>query len=83
MDEIGTSPIVVLAVTSADPVMSTCRLSLRVTPANNVAKAVGSRACRGMSLKEIGKSAMLPVETPPLAAVLGIVSWNEGDGGQR
>ena len=73
----GTFPMDVLATTSADPLKPTCTSSVSVTAAKRLANAVLSRDFRGTLDQLTCKSAIFPVDTPPIAGVLGISSLGD------
>ena len=71
---IGTSPMDVRTVASAEPVNPIWTSLVRVTAANSCVNAPWSRACSGILVKAIGKSTKFPVDTPPSAGAEGITS---------
>lgn len=70
----GTSPIFVLATTSAAPPSSTSRSGVSVTPEKSCWKAPLLSECKGISVKLMSRSTRLPVEIPPLAEAFGMTS---------
>lgn len=70
----GTSPMFVLATTSAAPLSSTSRSGVSVTPAKSCWKAPLLSDCRATSVKLMSRSTRLPVEIPPLAGAFGRTS---------
>jgi len=73
--EMGTSPMFVLATTSATPPSSTSRSGVSVTPAKSCWKAALLSDCKGTSVKLMSRSTRLPVEIPPLAGAFGMTSY--------
>jgi hypothetical protein len=73
--EMGTSPMVVLATTSAEPLSSNSTFSVSVANARNVAKTVFSKDRSGCLEKEISRSATFPVDTPPIVLDCGSLSY--------
>lgn len=69
--EIGTFPIAVFATTLADPLSSRSADASSVVTLSNCWKAPLLTDTRGMFLKLMGRSASLPVETPPTVEVGG------------
>lgn len=75
MPEIGTSPILVFAVTLVVPLKSKLSEAVRVTSANMASNASSFKAVKGTLLQEIGRSAIFPVETPPTVSDVGRLSY--------
>ena len=77
MSVMGMSPIVVLATTSAEPLSSNSIPWVSVTAARNVVNAMSSIERSGCFEKEIRRSAMFPVDTPPTVLDCGSLSYTK------
>jgi len=77
MLEMGTSPIVVLATTSTEPLSSNSIPWVSVTAAKNVAKTALFKDRRGCFEKEILRSATFPVDKPPTLLERGSLSYTK------
>jgi len=66
--EMGTSPMFVLATTSAAPSSSTSRSGVSW-------KAPSLSDCKGISVKLMSRLTKFPVDIPPLAGALGMTSY--------
>jgi hypothetical protein len=75
ISDIGTSPIVVLATTSTEPLSSNSIPWVSVTTAKNPAKTALFKDWRGCFEKEISRSATFPVDTPPTVLERGSLSY--------
>ncbi len=71
----GTSPIVVLATISVEPLSSNSKPWVSVIAASNVVKAMLFKDWSGWFEKEISRSAMFPVDTPPRVLDCGNLSY--------
>jgi hypothetical protein len=77
MLEMGTSPIVVLATTSTEPLSSNSIPWVSVTAAMNAAKTALFKDWRGCFEKDISRSATFPVDKPPTVLERGSLSYTK------